>query len=1163
MNESFARVSEFRHGESLLFRVEPLGLRNFGTTPPKGSEIFLKATDDGELLIAWPSINAPEPVRCKSPKDHERLVSALDQGFQFFAWVIDVERSRDEETLLIEIRLMTVGVAGADFILAVDERIHEQLSSKLKEPDLPFKEACRYLCRDFNFKVPEGLPAGMSATAPARWVAKRDHSAAVGRSSNFRLLGANHAMDIQRQEDKGRVCFFVESLIWAPKAIQGGGVDPLVLFEGDLKFEDATVAANLASAYPDFDALFSESDSYLNLWDRFQDLEISKLKDRMTETGAFSYSSRRFDEIKGCWVFELGNTGGDLAKELSSLWNDGEVEANQSAPDIEGWTPVRQRAMEQPQAPVTHAYDKSFYGRFIRVDYVRGEIHLEKPEEFNRSSQAPPEKGWLYLRWRGSQVQIKRRKQAMERLLDPLQGIPSLIHLLQGLPVPHRRLYSASALSQAARGCFRGGNPTERQVEAIKIALNTPDIAIIQGPPGTGKTRTIAALVQRLNDLATKQNALSKRFLLTSFQHDAVETVANATSLMDLPAIKFGRRGRQSDQSYEKTELDHWIDELGGQIEADLANISDRPVSSVLRKLRDIRVAYTESPGDDQSTLLLLRNVKDSVQGIVRDETMTDLKNLILDLGNKRLPNQHEDSNLRRALASLRLTPEAFGDDGPRGCFRLLNCADASRLLPEEKELLEAAVSWDSEDTPPFLEGLSLLKERLLHEITAPKIEHMALLPNAGVCNVLDAIENELESGISLSPSEGPAAALESFLEDLKHDPAAGRTAVERYSALLAATCQGAGAESVMKVLENEDSQFDTVIVDEAARANPLDLMIPMSLAGRRVVLVGDHRQLPHLLEPDVEKELTASASEETEKAIRQSLFERLFNHVRELERRDGVKRCVTLDRQYRMHPLLADLISTTFYKPHGESFGSPDDAAFASSFQHDVAEAKGRLVLWKSVPLADGKEWRPPNGFSWLRQVEAAEVASTASKLLQEQPDISIGIITFYAAQRDAIMEKLSARGVAVRSEDSDRLVIAPNYAQFPPGITNRFGDNERLRVGTVDAFQGKEFDVVILSPVRSNNLKLQENTDGKNSPLTRKFGHLLLPNRMCVALSRQRRLLIVVGDDAMFRQPELRNENVDSTDLSHPVPGLPEILRMCRGDHGIFLPVTDSNQL
>ena len=69
----------------------------------------------------------------------------------------------------------------------------------------------------------------------------------------------------------------------------------------------------------------------------------------------------------------------------------------------------------------------------------------------------------------------------------------------------------------------------------------------------------------------------------------------------------------------------------------------------------------------------------------------------------------------------------------------------------------------------------------------------------------------------------------------------------------------------------------------------------------------------------------------------------------------------------------------------------------------------------------------------------QAAEVAATASKLLEEQPDLSIGIITFYSAQRDAIMEELSAKGVAVPSEDSDRLISAPNYAQFPPGWTNR----------------------------------------------------------------------------------------------------------------------------
>ena len=49
------------------------------------------------------------------------------------------------------------------------------------------------------------------------------------------------------------------------------------------------------------------------------------------------------------------------------------------------------------------------------------------------------------------------------------------------------------------------------------------------------------------------------------------------------------------------------------------------------------------------------------------------------------------------------------------------------------------------------------------------------------------------------------------------------------------------------------DTVFRTVIVDEAARSNPLDILIPMALAERRIILVGDHRQLPHILEPDIE----------------------------------------------------------------------------------------------------------------------------------------------------------------------------------------------------------------------------------------------------------------------------------------------------------------------
>jgi superfamily I DNA and/or RNA helicase len=71
-----------------------------------------------------------------------------------------------------------------------------------------------------------------------------------------------------------------------------------------------------------------------------------------------------------------------------------------------------------------------------------------------------------------------------------------------------------------------------------------------------------------------------------------------------------------------------------------------------------------------------------------------------------------------------------------------------------------------------------------------------------------------------------------------------------------------------------------------------------------------------------------------------------------------------------------------------------------------------------------------------------------------------------------------------------------------------------EKLRIGTVDAFQGKEFDIVFLSITRSNDI------NANNEELFRKkYGFLMLENRLCVAMSRQQRLLIAVGDLGMVK--------------------------------------------
>lgn len=171
------------------------------------------------------------------------------------------------------------------------------------------------------------------------------------------------------------------------------------------------------------------------------------------------------------------------------------------------------------------------------------------------------------------------------------------------------------------------------------------------------------------------------------------------------------------------------------------------------------------------------------------------------------------------------------------------------------------------------------------------------------------------------------------------------------------------------------------------------------------------------------------------------------------------------------------------------------------------------------------------------MRRTEAKRSALEAHKILNSHPELSVGVITFYSAQRDAIYEELEKLGCAVKIEDSWQ--ISSEYRMNSQG-------EERLRVGSVDAFQGKEFDVVILSVVRTWNVKTEISEDGLN----RKLGFLRLPNRVNVAMSRQKKLLIVVGDKELSKV----NDSVvgDDTPL---LPGFPAFYELCRGQYGQVL--------
>ncbi len=148
---------------------------------------------------------------------------------------------------------------------------------------------------------------------------------------------------------------------------------------------------------------------------------------------------------------------------------------------------------------------------------------------------------------------------------------------------------------------------------------------------------------------------------------------------------------------------------------------------------------------------------------------------------------------------------------------------------------------------------------------------------------------------------------------------------------LVCGTCVGVG-DGKLRITEKT---FDLVIVDEAARATSSELAVAIQSA-HRVLLVGDHRQLPPTLDRDVVRRLAVQTGITDEPELLRSDFERAFGS------RYGQLVSVALRLQYRMAPEIGQLVSDVFYpdvglitergppEPYYDGLPSPFDGQFA-----------------------------------------------------------------------------------------------------------------------------------------------------------------------------------------------------------------------------------------
>ena len=1106
------KAHEVPYGTCSLVELVPSDAVSFDSSVALRREIailFSESTGQS-LLRAGPTAVS---VIGRDKQAQAILARLRDRNLPRLGWVTaTTPKSGPIEWIQVQVHEFPVQYSWpGDIDVGVDEKVVDVIRQKLGK-SISATEVIEWLTERFVLIDQESGSKVFISGSPTP---ESDHR------RPFRMHGKGYAIDVQKTpEDK----LLLTRLVEARRGASAEERRPIVPVQGNVRFCDSTIAgAFRGAARSQLDQLVEQAGSYLNVWREYNKLERDSVFRRARTLGWLSYSEAK-RQADGRWRFRIQDSKQlDTALNLLRGAEDVELEAASQPPrELQDSSDSSSSGLAT-EGGATRS-PRAFVGSFVGGDSGR---YLDVLPTGDLDDREPPIPGVLFMSMSGDRRRLERRERAQASIALAECPMPQLGLLLEGSAVPERRRKTETALSAVVREVF-GGDPTPRQIEAIRVALNTPDIALIQGPPGTGKTKTIAALQARLAELG-EDGDLAGQTLLTSYQHDAVENAAARTLVFGLPAIKVGRKHGRTDDG---DGFDRWRRERVDGIRADLARLPERPVSEVLRKVRSMSAAYHASRFSPTETTKMVRDIEDIARPYLSPSLLDRLLAIRQELSGKQDGGptfQSDDRDLLlKAIRGLRVDAISFGDDGPRNATRvlhrleLLGACDGDAL-----RLLTVASDWDADGEPAFLPELKALQEALLDRFSEP-VAVGGPSRHGDLEEILPEIVNELFSRARES-SGGEDAVLYEYLFDLENDVDAVRSAVRDYTVVLAATCQQAVGFQ-MSALKGERSVFANVIVDEAARANPLDLFIPMALAERRIILVGDHRQLPHILEPDVEGQLELSVSEETRLALRRSLFQRLFESMRQREAVDGIKRTVTLDVQYRMHPVLGGFVSDTFYAPYGEAFRSETPA---DQFEHALPGYQLHVAAWVDVPLSAGKE---QGGQSKRRPAEGRWIAKELKSLATVRPDLSFGVISFYAGQVDGILAELEPLGIAEQLPDgSFRVADAWRETRGMDGHLK-----ERIRVGTVDAFQGKEFDVVFLSMTRSNDLPITDNRS-----LRRKFGHLMLENRLCVAMSRQQRLLIVVGDSGM-----LRGEVAEQS-----LAGLVAFRKLCEGRHGCIV--------
>ena len=302
---------------------------------------------------------------------------------------------------------------------------------------------------------------------------------------------------------------------------------------------------------------------------------------------------------------------------------------------------------------------------------------------------------------------------------------------------------------------------------------------------------------------------------------------------------------------------------------------------------------------------------------------------------------------------------------------------------------------------------------------------------------------------------------------------------------------------------------FDLVIIDEASQIlepNIVGILTARHAEGRavdRFILVGDHKQLPAIVQQ--QESLEMEGSDNRLESIHllscaNSLFERLILTERAAGRTDFIG---TLHKQGRMHPDIADFANRKFYaKEQLECVPLAHQLETELAYNEESEDALDNTLKAHRMIFIPSMPCKQLNISEKVNTDEARIIADLLRRLYRQMnknfdPQKSVGVIVPYRNQ------------IAMIRKEIERLEI--------PAL-------EGISIDTVERYQGSQRDVILYSFTIQSRYQLDFLTANtfyeEGQPIDRKLN---------VAITRARKQLILTGNESTLRQNQLFAELID----------------------------------